>query len=557
MAVGGSGERSLKETPSWAVALVCTVFIVISILIEHAIHILGKWFQKRQKKAMMEALEKIKAELMLLGFISLLITVGTNVIAKICIPKSAGSIMLPCKKEYTDEAKDKGDEDGDHAGDGGRKLLWFAGDAIARRMLAPAAADEDYCSKSDKVPLISPSGLHQLHIFIFVLAVLHIMYSVMTIGFAQAKLKKWKSWELETSSLEYQFTNDPSRFRFAHQTSFVRRHSGLSTIPGVRYIVAFFRQFFASVTKVDYMTMRHGFINAHFAPNSKFNFHKYIKRSMEDDFKVVVGISIPLWTFAIIFQLLNVYKWYTFIGLAFIPPTILLIVGAKLELIIMDMAQQIQDRTTVVKGVPVVQPSNTYFWFNRPHIILFLIHFTLFENAFQMAYFLWTWYEFGLYSCFHENIPLIITKVVLSVAFQVLCSYITFPLYALVIQMGSHMKQAIFEEQTANALKKWRKTAKQNRKLRVATERGDDNISGFSSVASTPSRASSPLPLLHKYKTGDIESTLTSPRYMNYHTLQTELSPDVRGSPPSNVSSDYEAKQNVKGGGSAFTFHSP
>lgn len=31
--------------------------------------------------------------------------------------------------------------------------------------------------------------------------------------------------------------SDPSRFRFAHQTSFVRRHSGLSTMPGVRYIV--------------------------------------------------------------------------------------------------------------------------------------------------------------------------------------------------------------------------------------------------------------------------------------------------------------------------------
>lgn len=42
MAVGGSGERSLKETPTWAVALVCTVFILLSILIEHGIHILGK-----------------------------------------------------------------------------------------------------------------------------------------------------------------------------------------------------------------------------------------------------------------------------------------------------------------------------------------------------------------------------------------------------------------------------------------------------------------------------------------------------------------------------------
>ncbi|KAL6205146.1 hypothetical protein ACLB2K_022409 [Fragaria x ananassa] len=36
-----------------------------------------QWFQKRHKKAMTEALEKIKAELMLLGFVSLLLTVGT------------------------------------------------------------------------------------------------------------------------------------------------------------------------------------------------------------------------------------------------------------------------------------------------------------------------------------------------------------------------------------------------------------------------------------------------------------------------------------------------
>jgi hypothetical protein len=54
--------------------------------------------------------------------------------------------------------------------------------------------------------------------------------------------------------------------------------------------VAFFRQFFASVTKVDYLTMRQGFINAHLSPNAKFDFQKYIKRSLEDDFKVVVGI---------------------------------------------------------------------------------------------------------------------------------------------------------------------------------------------------------------------------------------------------------------------------
>ena len=51
------------------------------------------------------------AELMLLGFISLLITVGTKPISKICIPEKAANIMLPCKDYYKDnESKEKGDD---------------------------------------------------------------------------------------------------------------------------------------------------------------------------------------------------------------------------------------------------------------------------------------------------------------------------------------------------------------------------------------------------------------------------------------------------------------
>ncbi|KAF5194858.1 Mlo-like protein [Thalictrum thalictroides] len=496
-----TGDRSLKETPTWAVATVCAVFVIISVIIEHGIHSLGKWFQKKQKKAMNEALEKIKAELMLLGFISLLLTVGTEPITKICISKKMGDSMLPCKKSYeSDDTDDKNR----------RKLLWLAEDVIWRRSLAADSGKKDYCADSGKVSLISYTGLHQLHIFIFVLAVFHVLYSVILMLLGQAKMNKWKTWELETASLEYQFTNDPARFRFAHQTSFVKRHAGWSRKPGFRWIIAFFRQFFGSISKVDYLTMRHGFINKHLAQNSKFDFHKYIKRSMEDDFKVVVGISLSLWFFAVAFLLLNVYSWYTLTWISFVPLIILLALGTKLEIIISEMAHQIQDRTTVVKGAPVVEPSNKLFWFNKPEWILFLIQFTLFQNAFQMAYFLWTWYEFGLKSCFHENVLALVVRVFLGIALQILSSYITFPLYCLVTQMGSHMKQAIFEEQTAKALMKWRKAAKAKKKSRAAGLEG----SSFMSGENTPSMGSSPIHLLHKHKSNtiDIESVMNSPR---------------------------------------------
>jgi mlo protein len=80
----------------------------------------------------------------------------------------------------------------------------------------------------------------------------------------------------------------------------------------------------------------------------------------------------------------------TLIWISFVPLVILMLVGTKLEMVIMEMAQEIQDRATVIKGAPVVEPSNKYFWFNRPDWVLFFIHLILFQNAFQMAHFVWT-----------------------------------------------------------------------------------------------------------------------------------------------------------------------
>ncbi|CAM8936658.1 unnamed protein product [Rhodiola kirilowii] len=517
------GERSLEDTATWAVALVCAVFVIVSFILEHGLESLAKWFQRRHKKAMSEALEKLKSELMLLGFMSLLLTFGTPYISKIYIPIRAGDVMLPCKK---DRGKKSDGGDSYDAQNGRKLLLSHAEDAVWRRFLDEPSPS----TPSGKVELISSTGLHQLHIFIFILAVFHVFYSVLTMALSRAKMRKWKSWESETSSLEYQYTNDPSRFRFVHQTSFVRRHGGPSRIPGIRWVIAFFRQFSGSVSKVDYLTMRHGFINAHFGPNMKFNFHRYIKRSMEDDFKVVVGISIPLWIFAVLFMLSNVYRLYTYSWLSLAPLVILLMVGTKLELVIMEMAQEIQTRNTVIKGAPVVQPNNKYFWFNQPRWILLLIHFTLFQNAFQMAYFLWICYEFGITSCFHEKLPLILTRVFLGVALQILCSYITFPLYALVTQMGSHMKTSIFKEQTARAIKKWQKAAQNRQKIKKAAG-GDGSVSSsiIMSGDTTPSQGASPLHLLHKYQMGrgDIESAITSPS--SYQSDTEELS-EVVGS---------------------------
>ncbi|KAJ9557563.1 hypothetical protein OSB04_012177 [Centaurea solstitialis] len=427
------GTRQLDQTPTWAVAGVCAVIIIVSIALEKILHKLGKFFTEKHKKALFEALEKVKAELMILGFISLILTFSQYYIAKICIPVDVADTMLPCaKREHKDEK-----EETTH-----RLLLSY----VERRSLAVAYAST--CPKG-KVPIITVDGLHQLHILIFFLAVLHVAYSAITMALGRLKIRGWKQWELETLSHNYEFSNDPSRFRLSHETSFVRAHASFWTrIPFFFYIVCFVRQFYASVSRSDYLTLRNGFINLHLAPGSKFNFQKYIKRSLEDDFQVVVGVSPVLWASFVIFLLLNVNGWQAMLWASIIPLLVILAVGTKLQAILTKMALEITERHAVIQGIPLVQASDKYFWFSKPRLMLHLIHFALFQ------------YEYKINSCFHDNMRLVILKLAIGVGVLILCSYITLPLYALLSQMGSNMKMSIFDEQTSKALKKWRMAVK-------------------------------------------------------------------------------------------------
>ncbi|KAJ0045191.1 hypothetical protein Pint_06073 [Pistacia integerrima] len=232
------------------------------------------------------------------------------------------------------------------------------------------------------------------------------------------------------------------------------------------WIVCFFRQFFGAVTKVDYLTLRHGFIMAHLAPGSetKFDFNKYISRSLEEDFIVVVGISPILWFVSMLFLLTNTHGCFAYLWLPFIPLIIILLVGTKLQVIITKLGLRFQDTGNVVQGAPVVKPGDDLFWFGRPRFILFLIHLVLFQNAFQLAFFTWSTYKYTIKSCFHHRTEDIVIRISMGVLTHILCSYVTLPLYALVTQMGTSMRSTIFNDRVAEALKSWHHTAKKQTK---------------------------------------------------------------------------------------------
>ncbi|KAA3458959.1 MLO-like protein 6 isoform X2 [Gossypium australe] len=414
---GGSGGRTLEETPTWAVAVVCFALVLISIIIEHILHMIGKWLKNKHKRALYEALEKIKS-------------VGQGLISDICISKEIAATWHPCNKkqeEKLNESDDQEKTDTEHR----RRLLTVSNSGVVfRRSLAGPSVDK--CAAQGKVPFVSSEGIHQLHLFIFVLALFHVLYCVLTLALGRAKMKRWKRWEKETGTIEYQFSHDPERFRFARETSFGRRHLSFWTKnPILMRIVCFFRQFVRSVPKVDYLTLRHGFI----------------------------------------------------------------------MVIITKMGLRIQERGEVVKGVPVVEPGDDLFWFNRPRLIPYLINFVLFQNAFQLAFFACTWYEFGLKSCFHAHVEDVVIRISMGILVQILCSYVTLPLYALVTQMGSNMKPTIFNERVATALRNWHHTAKKH----IKHNKG----------STTPSHHISPVHLLRNCRS-EVDSLHTSPRRSNF-----------------------------------------
>ncbi|KAK9152882.1 hypothetical protein Sjap_000362 [Stephania japonica] len=261
-AKGAGSVASLDETPTWAIAAVCFVLIAISISIEHVLRFIAKlhtaiWVLliSEKRKALTQALHKVESELMLFGFVSLLLEVTKKPISKICVPPSVADTFLPCN-HY--ELSSKIDE-------------------------------ETQCKHQGKISLMSGEGVDQLQILIFVFAFVLVLSSLLTFGLGMAK--------------------------------------------------------------------------AHFTGDGEFNFQKFLRRTLDRDFQVVVGVSAWNWMFTVVFIFFKAngfkhHMWLPFIPLAF------------------------------------------------------------------------------------------------------LCGYVTLPLYALVTQMGTSMKKAVFTEHVVVGLKNWHATAK-------------------------------------------------------------------------------------------------
>ncbi|KAF8765608.1 hypothetical protein HU200_008099 [Digitaria exilis] len=80
---------------------------------------------------------------------------------------------------------------------------------------------------------------------------------------------------------------------------------------------------------------------------------------------------------------------------------------------------------------------------------------------------------YGLHSCFMDHVGFLVPRLVLGVAIQLICSYSTLPLYAIVTQMGSYYKKEIFNEHVQQGVIGWAEKAKKRSGLRESNSVGE------------------------------------------------------------------------------------
>ncbi|KAH9619466.1 hypothetical protein KSS87_023108 [Heliosperma pusillum] len=279
------GGPSFEATPSWIIGAVAFVIIGVSLGIEKLLTHLGQKLKKNDKTPLYEALQKIKDELMLMGFVSLLLVVVQDNVKHWCIPENWSRKWRPCH---------------------------------ARHGLSDENDVTFSCPKG-KVPLIALEVLHDLHYLIFVLAVVHVFICTITVLLGEAKLSQWLKWE-EYIRIQRQLHDDHADqvIDLRSSTFIDERFQGVEAKKR-NYVFSFIKHLGGMVTRADYEAMRMGFILTHGHGNQRFNFHRYMVHAYEADFKKVVSISWFLWLFAVISLALNVAGWNIYFWLSSIP----------------------------------------------------------------------------------------------------------------------------------------------------------------------------------------------------------------------------------------------
>jgi hypothetical protein len=171
-----------------------------------------------------------------------------------------------------------------------------------------------------------------------------------------------------------------------------------------------------------------------------------------------------------------------FFWTSLIPVVVVFTIGTKLQHVVATLALENSGVPAPLVAV-LLQPRDQLFWFNRPKLLLSVIHLVLFETAIEFSTFVWHVWQFGYRTCLLEsNKAFVFGRLVIGLFVLLFTSYSTLPLYALVTQMGSSYKKAIVSKNVERVLLQWHKDAKQRLKVASATDTNENSTPSSSSL---------------------------------------------------------------------------
>ncbi|KAK9909834.1 hypothetical protein WJX75_008172 [Coccomyxa subellipsoidea] len=496
--MGGGGGTSLLETPPYVIAIVFLFFLVVTLGFEKILHWITHYLKERGKHGLVAAMNNMTNELMLLGVATLLLLAFQKDIGRVCTAIWDSQDALQ------------------NAGEAAalQPLVIASGDASGRRLLGGAdanpgsaysgSANDVVCdgrvqvnwpecgNKPNMRPAIGAAALHQVHLFIFLMAVVHIAGGILLIVLASLRVRFWRKWteDGDDYTAKARRAND-SNVKEVEMTvtgkSAVQLGASSGGTPGlargrgdrgdleaaegplafvdhlevsrkgrwrgrplhlnglcggaVEMFWCIVRQFnlVSVVTKEEFSLMRASFyLTHHIDTGAQFDFMAYLRQSMEDDYASLVGLGLAMWVFLIVFVLLSsVWGWCVWL-FTVLAGVVLLVVNTKLIWI----------ARYVTRGGIVHRLQPGIFWFNRPWLLLPVIKYLVFFNTFVFANSIFFASQFGPHSCFFSKtgfqgaVPLSWWSMLLVnvVYFAFLC-HLTLPLYSLVVHMGSDIKR--------------------------------------------------------------------------------------------------------------------
>lgn len=353
--MAGENDPSLTETPEGRIVVLFMAFVAITYLFDKLTEWVDHYLEHHNRRGLLHTIHKLEEELLALGLISLILIALEDSIIRICVDsdgsrskvlkkKSSETIKATSSEEMDDdyeteavlsselEGVDDGlqedlqgigeNEDEELLTDGtlsddlsGRRLL-----GSAMRVLLATGGGGGVCSEG-KESFWSIRTIHETHIFIFTLAVVHIVFAGLSMVLCSWKVNQWKKWE------EYR-DEDLTKIDCSNLSD---NHSVF-----VHYGRAFFAQFHQHINKSVYLSLRRLFIERMELDN-EFEFHRFLLNLMEEEFSKVVKLEWVMWVVAAVWIATNATVVYIMTAAGLL---LTLMAGTELESIALKLGNE-------------------------------------------------------------------------------------------------------------------------------------------------------------------------------------------------------------------------